>query len=214
MVRSSIVGRAIALAIAIIALILMLLLGRAVGRNPDPDWLLTIEATWVNHATLIAWWLTWLCYIYVLVPVCVILIVIAFFSRQWRARSFFAILSLLFAWRGADALQKYFLRPRRLDWVVKHETAFSYPSSHAAIVFGFYLLLAVFVWQSRLRYRRAVAGLIVLLSAGVIWSRLALGAHYLTDLAGGGLFGIAVVSVLASLWPTNVFEGPPVSSLE
>jgi membrane-associated phospholipid phosphatase len=197
-----------------VALVLMFALGRAVGRNPDPDWLLVTEASWVNHSTLIAWWLTWGCYMYVLVPVCLILIGVAFFSRPWRARTPFAIVSLLLAWRVADALQKYFMRPRRLDWVVKHETSFSYPSSHASIVFGFYLLLAVFVWQSPLRYRRGAAVLLALLGFGIIWSRLALGAHYLTDLVGGALLGAAVVGVLASLWPTNVFERPSVPSLE
>ena len=173
---------------------------------------MTIEASWVNHGTLIAWWLTWCCYVYVLVPLCLLLIAVAVFTRGWRARIAFAIVSLLLSWRAADALQKYFVRPRRLDWVVKHETSFSYPSSHASIVFGFYLLLAVFVWQSPLRYRRAGAGLIVLLGAGILWSRLALGAHYVTDLVGGALLGVTVVGVVASLWPTNVFERPSVPS--
>jgi membrane-associated phospholipid phosphatase len=194
--------------------VLTFALGRAVGTSPDPDWLLGAEASWVNHSTLIAWWLTWCCYLYVLAPVCLMLIIVASFSKKWRARTLFAILSLVVSWRGADALQKIFARPRRLDWVVKHETAFSFPSSHAAIVFGFYLVLAAFVWQSGLRYRRAAATLIAVLGAGIIWSRLALGAHYLTDLLGGALLGVAVVGVLASLWPTNVFEGPSVPSLE
>lgn len=206
--------RAAALAIAIAASALMLALGHAVGRMPDPDWLLASEASWVNHSTLIAWWFTWFGYMYILVPACLLLIGVACFSRPWRARAPFAIVSLLISWRGADALQKYFMRPRRLDWVVKHETAFSYPSSHAAIVFGFYLVLAVFVWQSPLRFRRTAAVLIALLGVGICWSRLALGAHYLTDLAGGALLGTAVAGVLGSLWPTNVFEGRPVSSLE
>jgi membrane-associated phospholipid phosphatase len=205
-------NRIAALAGALVAITLFLWLGETVGRHPDPGWLFAAEASWVNHSTLIAWWLTWCCYVYVLVPVCLALIAAAFFSRPWRTRTAFAIVSLLLAWRGADAFQRYFMRPRRLDWVVKHETSFSYPSSHASIVFGFYLVLAVFVWQSSLRRRRTATLLIGLLGAGVIWSRLALGAHYLTDLAGGALLGVAVVGVLASVWPTNVFERPSVPS--
>lgn len=200
--------------LAAVALVLFIALGRAVGRAPDPDWLLAIEASWVNHSTLIAWWLTWFGYAYVLVPVCLLLIAVAFFSRPWRARTPFAILSLLLAWRGADAFQRFFMRPRRLDWVVKHETAFSYPSSHAAIVAGFYAAVAVFVWQSAMPYRRTVATIVGFLCIGVLWSRLALGAHYVTDLAGGALWGAAVVGALASCWPRNVFEGPSTPSLE
>jgi undecaprenyl-diphosphatase len=190
----------------VVAIGLFLLLARAVGRNPDPPWLMRFEVPLVNHSTLIAWWLTWLCYAEVVVPVCLVLIVVAVFHRWWRARTTFAIVSELVAWRGADAFQKLFMRPRRLDWVVKHETSFSFPSSHAAITVGFYAVLAVFVWQSRFPGCRAVAVVIGLLCCGIIWSRLALGAHYATDLAGGALLALAVVGALAAVWPRNVFE--------
>jgi membrane-associated phospholipid phosphatase len=200
--------------VALVSFALFYALGYAVGRNPDPAWLLTIEATWVNHSTLIAWWLTWFGFAYALVPICLLLIVMAVFRREWRARAAFAIVSLLLSWQGADAFQRFFMRPRRLDWVVKHETAFSYPSSHAAIVAGFYAVIAVFVWQSTIPYRRTVATLIGLLCLGILWSRLSLAAHYITDLAGGVLWGATVVGALASRWPRNVFEGPSASSLE
>jgi membrane-associated phospholipid phosphatase len=199
---------------ALVSFVLFFALGHAVDHRPDPDWLLTIEASWVNHSTLIAWWLTWFGYAYVLIPVCLILIGVAFANRAWRARSPFAIVSLLLSWQGADGFQKYFMRPRRLDWVVKHETAFSYPSSHAAIVAGFYAVLAIFVWQSAMPYRRVVATLIGLVCIGVLWSRLALGAHYLSDIVGGVLWGATVVGALASRWPRNVFEGRSTPSLE
>ncbi len=172
------------------------------------------EASWVNHSTLIAWCLPWGCFAYVLVPLCLLLIVVAIVHRGWRARTAFAIVSLLLAWRGADAFQRYFMRPRRLDWVVKHETSFSFPSSHAAIATGFYVLLAIFIWRSGLRHRRLAAGLVTALAVAILWARLALAAHYLTDLAGGVLWGVAVIATLAACWPRNVFEGPRASSLE
>jgi membrane-associated phospholipid phosphatase len=205
-------GQLIAASITLIAFGLFFLLGHAVGRNPDPDWLMALEVPLVNHSTLVAWWLTWFGYAYVLIPICLVLIAAAFVDRSWRARTPFAIVSLLLAWQGADAFQHAFMRPRRLDWVVKHETAFSYPSSHAAIAAGFYLLLAVFVWQSRIPGRRIFAVLVGVLACAIVWSRLALAAHYATDLLGGVLWGIVVVAALASRWPRNVFEEPSPSS--
>jgi undecaprenyl-diphosphatase len=183
-------------------------LGRAVGHGPDPSGLLTLEVALTDRSTLIAWWLTCCGYPYVLVPVCLALIVVALRSPQWRARVGFAIFSLLISWRGADLFQHLFARPRRLDWVVKHETAYSYPSSHAAIAIGFYLVLAAFVACSRLRYRALGATLLVLLVGGILWSRLALGAHYVTDLLGGALWGVAAAGALAALAPINVFGLP------
>ncbi|HET9029687.1 MAG TPA: phosphatase PAP2 family protein [Candidatus Aquilonibacter sp.] len=189
-------------------------IGHFVGHRPDPDWLLTIEASWVNHSTLVAWWFTWCGYAYVLVPACLALIVLAVMRPAWRWRVAFAIVALLLAWQGADFFQHVFARPRRLDWVVKHETAFSYPSSHAAIATAFYMLLGVFAWRSRWRFGRLAGSLLVLLALTIIWSRLALGAHYLTDLIGGALWGATVVCVLGALAPMNVFEGQRPASLE
>jgi undecaprenyl-diphosphatase len=202
--------RIVAALIAVVAFVLFILLGRSVDHQPDPAWLLTIESSWVNHSTLVAWWFTWLGYVYALVPLCVVLIVLALRYPAWRWQAAFAIVALLFAWQGADLFQHIFARPRRLDWVVRHETAFSYPSSHAAIATAFYMLLGVFAWQ-----RSRIAGaLLVILGVAVMWSRLALGAHYLTDLLGGFLWGVTVVAALAAVIPINVFEGPKAASLE
>ena len=202
------------LLLGVLAFALFWWLGNAVDHRPDPDWLLEIEATWVNHSALIAWWLTWLGYTYALVPACLVLIAIAIRFPSWRWRAAFAIVALLLAWQGADFFQHVFGRPRRLDWVVKHEIAFSYPSSHAAIATAFYMLTGVFAWRSQWQRGAIVGALLILLGFGIIWARLALAAHYLTDVLGGFLWGITVVAVLAALVPTNVFEGRSTASLE
>lgn len=196
------------------ALGFFLRLGHAVGHQPDPAWLLTIETSWVNHSTLVAWWFTWFGYAYILVPFCIALIVIAIRYPQWRWQAAFAIVALVLAWQGADFFQHVFARSRRLDWVVKHETAFSYPSSHAAIATGFYMLLGVFAWRSAWRYGRVAGAILVALGFLIMWSRLALAAHYLTDLLGGFLWGVTVIAALAAAAPINVFEGPKAASLE
>ncbi len=206
--------RLLALAYAALAFALFWQLGHAVGRSPDPNPLMTWEAALVNHSTLIAWWITWCGYAYVLVPCALVVLALAWRFPSWRWRGPFAIVSLLLAWRGADFFQRVFARPRRLDWVVKHETAFSFPSSHAAIAVGFYVLLAIFAWQSAWRYGRLAGCLLGALALAICWSRLALAAHYATDLLGGALWGVVVVGVLAAAAPTNVFEGRRTASLE
>jgi len=172
------------------------------------------EIGWVNHSTLIAWWLTWFGWIDILLPLAIALAVIAIRFPAWRSRMIFAIVSLLLAWQGTDLFQHFFARPRRLDWIVKHETAFSYPSSHTAIATAFYLLLAVFVARSPLPGRAWFVSAIAALALGVMWSRLDLGAHYLTDIVGGILWGGTIVAALAACWPTNVFEGRAPTALE
>ena len=172
------------------------------------------EVGWVNHATLIAWWITWFGFFQVLLPVGIALAIVAIVVPSWRSRLAFAILSLLIAWRGTDAWQHFFARPRRLDWVIKHETSFSYPSSHTAIAVAFYLVLAAFVARSTLPGRAWIASAIAVLAVAIMWSRLALGAHYLTDIAGGVLWGSTIVAALVACWPTEVFEGRARETLE
>lgn len=183
-------------------------LGSQLAHHPDPAWLLTSEAAWVNHASLVAWRLTWLGYPQVLLPACLALIVVALRYPQWRLRVAVSIVVLLLAWLGADFFQHFFARPRRLDWVVRREAAFSYPSSHAAIATGFYLLWAAFVAGSALRYRVVLSLVLAAVAVGIMWSRLALGAHYLTDIIGGALWAAMLVSLAQALTPINVFGRP------
>jgi membrane-associated phospholipid phosphatase len=44
-----------------------------------------------------------------------------------------------------------------------------------------------------------ICGLLLLWIGGILWSRMALAAHYPTDVAGGALFGLAWVCVLWAL---------------
>ena len=206
--------RVYAAIIALASLSAFLFLGRGLAQAPDQPWLLVTEQTWVGHGALFAWWLTWLGYVFVLAPACIALIVFAIRFPQWRSHVIFSIIAMLLAWQGADFFQHFFARPRRLDWIVKHEAAFSYPSSHAAIAAAFYLLWSLFVARSNLAGRAWIALVLALLGFGILWARLALGAHYFTDVLGGVLLGVVVVGALAALWPINVFEGREEPTLE
>lgn len=209
-------SRVTAIVACVVALALFLLLGYGVTHYGEPAALVAVESSMVNHGSLIAWWFTWTGYAYVLGPLCIALIVFARRAPQWRRCVAFGIVVLLVCWMGADFFQHFFSRPRRLDWVVKHETAFSYPSSHAAVAVGFYLLWGEIVrrgsWAARIRLPLAL--LLDCIALGILWARLALGAHYITDLLGGALWAAAVVAAGLAAFPTKVLlpsQGRPYS---
>ena len=192
-----------ALLVAIVALGAFFALGFAVVRGGEPAALFGWEVSLQNHSTLVAWWLTWACYPQALLPVGVVLLLVAWRVPSWRARIVFSVVVLVACWQAADLFQHFFMRPRRFDWVVRRETAFSYPSSHAAIATGFYLLWAWMIAVSDLPrgVRAVVPALLAVLAVAVCWSRLALGAHYLTDVAGGALLAVAIVSTGLAAFP-------------
>ena len=194
--------------VALVSWSLFVLLGQYVARNGEPAALAALQQALVNHSTLLAWWITWSCYIQFLGPIVILLLIVAFLAKAWRTRILFSIAMLLLSWRVADFVQHYFARVRPVDWVVKHETAFSYPSSHAAIAFGFYGLWAVMIYWSDLpaSVRRVGALLLAGLTVAICWSRLALGAHYVTDLVGGALLAIGLVAAGLAVVPIAPFR--------
>src|SRR6202035_623107 len=113
----------------------------------------------------------------------------------------FAIPTTLITWQLSDVLKNFFRRPRPEYWQLIHEPTFSYSSGHAMFALMVYGLWAWFVWKSALPYRvRAiVAPLLALWACGVVWSRLALGAHYVTDLAGGILLGTTALALASAV---------------
>jgi membrane-associated phospholipid phosphatase len=68
----------------------------------------------------------------------------------------------------------------------------------AVVVYG---LWSYYFATSTLRrpLRIALATACALWAAGVVWSRLALGAHFVTDLIGGILFGVAMLGIAVAV---------------
>ena len=91
------------------------------------------------------------------------------------------------------------LRPDR--WLVWKEPDTSYPSGHAMTAMTFYFPLALAAWSAPLppEGRIGLTALAAACVAGLPWSRLALGAHYLSDVAGGLLFGGGWLCLLLGL---------------
>lgn len=190
-------------AAAVLAFVCFYALGRFVTAHGEPAALQSWEKSLLNHSTLVAWWLTCACYVQVLLPLCIALLVVAWRVPAWRTRAIMSVVLVLVCWRGADLMQHVFARTRPTEWFVKHETTYGYPSSHAAIVAGFYWLWAAMLYYSNPRClaRQICSALLLVLGVGICWSRLALGAHYVTDIIGGILFAAGVVLAAAAVLP-------------
>ena len=95
-----------------------------------------------------------------------------------------------------------FHRTRPEYWIAIHEKDLSFPSGHGVSSIVFFVGLALLVAATMTIPRPLAAAIVAILSVcviGIPWSRLALGAHYLTDVLGGLLFGSAWLCVAAAL---------------
>ena len=148
---------------------------------------------------------------YVLGPLYVALIALAIFRPEWRRPALFAVAIALICWGAATEFQHFFARPRRTDWLIRHETAGSYPSSHAAISTGFYFLCGLLALRSNLAawLRYTLFVLLTFVTLAIIWSRIELAAHNITDVIGGVMLAFVIISLGAAALE---FAGRPVVS--
>jgi undecaprenyl-diphosphatase len=142
------------------------------------------------------------CRWYALVTLGIVAIVFAVAQPAWRGRVAFSVVTTLVAWQASDALKHVFGRLRPEYWIAVRETSASYPSGHAMFAVVVYGLWSYYFASSSLPRapRFALATLCALWACGVIWSRLALGAHFVTDLAGGALFGLAMLGAAVAVY--------------
>jgi membrane-associated phospholipid phosphatase len=184
------------LGIAVVAAALYAWLGIAVSHAP-PAGIDLMGAALAGEAPHVALVFTASCWFPVLVSYGVVGLIVARLVRSWRARTVTSVLTTLVFWKVSDALKDVFHRTRPPYWHLIHETSYSYSSGHALFATIVYWLWAYFVWHSTLprAVRVTIAPLLALWGCGIIWSRLALGAHYVTDLVGGVLLGIVALSL-------------------
>jgi undecaprenyl-diphosphatase len=188
---------------AIVALMAALgcgLLGSTVSEAP-PSGIDVAGRALSGHFTHVALVFTASCWWYVLVAYGIAAIVLAVLRPAWRARAIFSVVTTLVAWQASDAVKNLFMRRRPDYWRLIHETSASYPSGHAMLAIVVYGLWSYYVATSDmpLPLRRGLSAALALWAIGVIWSRLALGAHFVTDLTGGVLFGITMLGIAAAI---------------
>jgi undecaprenyl-diphosphatase len=100
--------------------------------------------------------------------------------------------SQIVAQLAVSALKWFVRRSRPGHWIIRLEHDLSYPSGHAATSVIFFLPLALLALHAPGLSPPAAAAVALIPGVcviGIPWSRLALGAHYATDVIGGLLFG-------------------------
>lgn len=133
------------------------------------------------------------------VALCVVSLIVGFVRRDWLPRAFVAIAALILAWQVSDVFKVLFHRARPPQWLVYHETSYSYASGHAVLAMAFWGIWAFYAVRALAPspVRTLIVFAIALWVLAIGWSRLALGAHYLTDVIGGYLLGVFFVSLAA-----------------
>ena len=135
-----------------------------------------------------------------------VIVPILFVVGAWllRRQRYGAALFLGVASVGSLVLQGtmkvFYARPRpHLDWVQQVLSDYSFPSGHTMSAVIFYVALALILWSVFGRRIGVIAlAIAATVTFGVGVSRIYLGYHYLTDVVGGLLAGIAWLLVVGA----------------
>lgn len=116
--------------------------------------------------------------------------------RAWVDMAYWAS-AIVFAQIFATVVKVALHTPRPLADLYQGWSAFSFPSGHATVNGVLYGFLAVMASrQTGFAVRSAIVGTLVMLIGLIALSRLYLGAHWFSDVAGGLGFGAAWVGLL------------------
>lgn len=185
-------------ALAAVAFALALALGAYVAARP-PGALDVASTALRGEATPLAILFTRSGYWYVLIGLFILIFGTCMLLRREPAA--FAVLGgvQLVSQFATGGIKDIFKRARPDDWLFHHELGYSFPSGHAVTAIVFYGGLLFLIWSipAPRAFRIPATFLLGAWILGIPWSRMALGAHYATDVIGGILVGVAWLCLLA-----------------
>ena len=134
----------------------------------------------------------------IVAPLLVVAVAALLLSRHRRDALFLAV-SIAGSVALNESLKLLIHRARpQLAWAAV-QSEFSFPSGHAMNGLVFYVALAAITWRL---WGRRIGSIAMALAVGLAFligtSRIYLGFHYLTDVAGGFLAGVAWLIVVAA----------------
>ena len=179
---------------ALLFLAFFVLLAVAVARDP----VLRLDGIAVavrGHATALARVLTYSGYGLPITCLGVLCAGAALYVRAGYAETVFLFCTQAASQGLINALKLAFARARPLNGLGRKEGSFSFPSGHASTAVVLYGGAAHLTWASTLpaAVRIPIGTALLAWAFGVAWSRLALAAHFFSDVLGGLLFGFAFV---------------------
>ena len=128
-----------------------------------------------------------------------LLLCVAFHRNIYVPLAIFA--SQLLSQGIIETVKRLFRRKRPDDWLLHEELGFSFPSGHAAtamVFFGCWAIAVNFMPVAPV-LKTAIVVLLLAWAIGIDWSRMALSAHYFTDVMGGTLFGIGWLCLMGAV---------------
>jgi undecaprenyl-diphosphatase len=159
-------------------------------------------APWLfGRATAFAAFLTWTGYGTFITLVAVVLSVMSLAMPRPLAPVIVLVALQLLSQGAVTMVKLAFHRPRPGRWLAREDLGFSYPSGHASTAIVFYGVLLIVVALGGGPAPLKIAGVAVLAFwiVGICWSRVALGAHYPSDVIGGALIGIGFLCAGAAV---------------
>lgn len=186
--------------VALACFALFFTLGAFVSSRP-PTKIDLAGAAFRGEFTSVAAFFTALGRTYALVAVSLLATAIALAARSSIVPVVAILVSQVSSQGVVAAIKPIFHRMRPDHWLLYREKDFSFPSGHATSSIVFYAALALLAWRSPLP-RPIVAtatSAAAICVVAIPWSRLALGAHYATDVTGGLLFGTGWLCVVLAI---------------
>ena len=129
-------------------------------------------------------------------------IVLWMFWKHQRREGILVVVVLAAVTAGSEAVKQLVARPRPPgSETVVPGVVYSFPSGHVLEAVTILGIIAILVWRSSLPLsaRRAFAIAVAIFVAMVAVARVAINAHYPSDVLAGFLAGIAVLAIFARL---------------